>query len=67
MKEDSRIYVAGHRGLAGSALVRGLEDRGYQNLVLRTHAELELKEPEGVDAFFAKERPEYVFIAAARV
>jgi len=67
MREDSRIYVAGHRGLAGSALVRGLEDRGYQNLVLRTHAELELKEPEGVDAFFAKERPEYVFIAAARV
>ena len=67
MKEDSRIYVAGHRGLAGSALVRGLESRGYGNLVLRTHAELELMHPAEVDAFFAEERPEYVFIAAARV
>ena len=67
MRADSRIYVAGHRGLAGSALVRGLEARGFQNLVLRTHGELELKEQAGVDAFFAEERPEYVFIAAARV
>ena len=67
MKADSRIYVAGHRGLAGSALVRGLEARGFQNLVLRTHGELELKEPTEVDAFFAEDRPEYVFIAAAKV
>lgn len=67
MKKHSRIYVAGHRGLAGSALVRGLRDRGFENLVLRTHAELELKERSEVDAFFAEERPEYVFIAAAKV
>jgi GDP-L-fucose synthase len=67
MKEDSRIYVAGHRGLAGSALTRSLEGHGFSNFVLRTHAELDLKQPALVDAFFATERPEYVFLAAAKV
>ena len=67
MKVDSRIYVAGHRGLAGSALMRGLRARGFENLVFRTHAELELMHSAEVDAFFAEERPEYVFLAAARV
>ena len=67
MKTDSRIYVAGHRGLVGSALVRRLEAKGYTNLVVRTHEELELMRPEDVEAFFRAERPEYVFLAAARV
>lgn len=67
MKHDSRIYVAGHRGLAGSALVRGLERRGFRNFLFRTHAELDLRQPEAVNAFFAEERPEFVFLAAARV
>jgi GDP-L-fucose synthase len=67
MRNDSRIYVAGHSGLAGSALVQGLRGRGFDNLVLRTHAELDLKQPAAVDAFFADERPEYVFLAAAKV
>jgi len=63
----SRIYVAGHTGLAGSALVRRLEGAGYRNLVLRRHAELELTDPAAVRAFFAAERPEFVFLAAAKV
>lgn len=67
MKQDSRIYVAGHSGLAGSALVRSLERRGFRNLILRTHAELDLKQASAVDAFFAKERPEFVILAAAKV
>jgi len=64
---DSRIYVAGHRGLAGSAISRVLAARGYRNLVSRTHAELELTDQSAVRAFFEKERPEYVFLAAAKV
>jgi GDP-L-fucose synthase len=67
MEHDSRIYVAGHRGLAGSALVRSLERNGFGNLIFRTHAELDLKKPEAVDAFFREERPQYVFLAAAKV
>ena len=67
MENDSRIYVAGHRGLAGSALVRSLERHGFGNLIFRTHAELDLQKPEAVDAFFAEERPQYVFLAAAKV
>ena len=63
----SRIYVAGHTGLAGSALVRKLEGAGYRNLILRRHAELELTDPVAVRAFFAAERPEFVFLAAAKV
>jgi GDP-L-fucose synthase len=67
METGSRIYVAGHRGLVGSAILRGLEARGYRNLVLRTHAELDLGDREAVRSFFAEEKPEYVFLAAAKV
>ncbi len=64
---DARIYVAGHRGLVGSAVVRALEQRGYRNLVLRTSGELDLTEQAAVRDFFARERPEAVILAAARV
>lgn len=67
MKKNSRIFVAGHRGLVGSAIRRGLEQQGYTNLLLRTHAELDLTDREAVHAFFERERPEYVFLAAAKV
>jgi GDP-L-fucose synthase len=67
MIKDSRIYVAGHRGLAGSAIVRRLQAGGYRNIVGRSHAELELTNQAAVEAFFNKERPEYVFLAAAKV
>jgi GDP-L-fucose synthase len=67
MHDDSRIYVAGHRGLAGSAIVRRLRAAGYHNLITRTHAELDLIDQRTVRAFFAAERPEYVFLAAAKV
>jgi GDP-L-fucose synthase len=67
MEKDSRIFVAGHRGLVGSALCRELERKGYRNLVLRTHAELDLREAGGVREFFDQHRPEYVFLAAAKV
>ena len=67
MERDAKIYVAGHRGLVGSALVRCLQAAGYTNLVLRTHAELELTDRGAVDGFFAAEKPEYAFLAAARV
>ena len=65
--QASRIYVAGHRGLVGSALVRALTSRGYTNLVLRTHAELDLTDQLAVRRFFGAERPEAVILAAARV
>jgi GDP-L-fucose synthase len=64
---DSRIYIAGHRGLVGSALVRQLQARGYRNLVVRTHGELDLTDQAAVGAFFAEEKPEYILLAAARV
>lgn len=67
MNQDSRIYVAGHRGLAGSALLRSLKRHGFHQFILRTHAELDLKEPKAVDEFFAETRPDYVFLAAAKV
>lgn len=67
MNHDSKIYVAGHRGMVGSAIVRELQRRGYNNLVLRTHGELDLRRQEAVERFFATERPEYVFVAAAKV
>ena len=62
-----KIYVAGHRGLAGSALVRRLRAAGYENLVLRTHAELELADTAAVRRFFEAERPQHVLLAAAKV
>ena len=67
MNLDSKIYIAGHRGLVGSALIRQLKSRGYNNLLLRTHAELELRDQAAVQAFFAAEKPEYVILAAAKV
>lgn len=67
MNKDAKIYVAGHRGLVGSALMRALELRGYTNIVTRTHAELDLIDQKAVDEFFGKEKPEYVFLAAAKV
>lgn len=67
MKQNSKIYVAGHRGLVGSALVRVLEKEGYSNLILKTHKELDLTRQADVEAFFEKERPDYVFLAAAKV
>lgn len=67
MNLDSKIYIAGHRGLVGSALLRSLAAKGYHNLVLRTHAELELRDQAAVQAFFAAEKPEYVILAAAKV
>lgn len=67
MNKDSKIYVAGHRGLVGSALMRRLQAGGYVNLSARTHAELDLTEQRAVQEFFATEKPEYVFLAAAKV
>ncbi|HLK19197.1 MAG TPA: NAD-dependent epimerase/dehydratase family protein, partial [Bryobacteraceae bacterium] len=67
MDKSSRIYVAGHRGLVGSAICRRLNADGYSNLILRTRDELNLFDRAAVDAFFAREKPEYVFLAAAKV
>ena len=67
MDTNAKIYVAGHRGLVGSALVRNLRAAGYANLALRTHAELELMDEQATRAFFEQERPDYVFLAAAKV
>ncbi len=67
MAGDAKIYVAGHRGMVGSAIVRELERQGYHNLVLRTHKELDLTRQDQVERFFAEEKPEYVFLAAAKV
>ncbi|MBD2260601.1 GDP-L-fucose synthase [Pseudanabaena sp. FACHB-2040] len=67
MEKNAKIYVAGHRGLAGSAIVRALMANGYTNLVLKSSQELDLRRQEAVEAFFAAEQPEYVFLAAAKV
>ncbi|MBE2888567.1 GDP-L-fucose synthase [Geobacter anodireducens] len=67
MDRSARIYVAGHRGLVGSAIVRKLTAEGYGNLLLRTSGELDLRDQAAVAAFFAAERPDYVFLAAAKV
>lgn len=67
MNKDSRIYVAGHRGLVGSAIVRNLKSKGYTNIITRTHSELDLLDQTAVNDFFYKEKPEYVFLAAAHV
>ena len=67
MEKDAKIYVAGHRGLVGSAIVKNLESKGYTNIVKRTHTELDLTDQQAVEAFFAVEKPEYVFLAAAKV
>src|SRR6195256_1225356 len=67
MQPDSRIYVAGHRGLVGSAIMRRLQEGVYGNLICRTHAELDLTDRQMVKRFFESERPDYVFLAAAKV
>jgi len=67
MEHDAKIYVAGHRGLVGSAIVRKLEREGFSDIIVRTHQELDLRNPVAVNNFFAQERPDYVFLAAAKV
>lgn len=67
INKDSKIYVAGHNGLVGSAIVKHLRKRGYENLILRSHKELDLVDQKAVEHFFEKEKPEYVILAAAKV
>ncbi len=67
MEKNAKIYVAGHRGMVGSAIVRELHRQGYTNIVTRTHSELDLTRQDAVERFFAEEKPEYVFLAAAKV
>ena len=67
MEYNSKIYVAGHRGLVGSAILRRLESEGYKNIIHKTRKELDLTRQSAVEAFFEKEKPEYVFLAAAKV
>lgn len=67
MEKNAKIYVAGHRGLVGSAIVRHLQEAGYNNLILRTHSELDLISQDAVCKFFEAEKPDYVFLAAAKV
>lgn len=67
MKKESKIYIAGHRGMVGSAILRKLENEGYTNIIYKTSKELDLRNQEAVRAFFEQESPEYVFIAAAKV
>jgi len=67
MEKDAKIYIAGHRGLVGSAIVRKLKLDGYTNLLVKTHTELDLLDDKVVADFFAIEKPEYVFLAAAKV
>ncbi len=67
MEKNAKIYIAGHRGLVGSALIRKLEGEGYANLIYRTHKELDLTNQQAVADFFSEEKPEYVFLAAAKV
>lgn len=67
MEKEAKIYVAGHRGMVGSAIVRCLEAQGYHNIITRTSKELDLRRQEQVETFFAEEKPDYVFLAAAKV
>jgi GDP-L-fucose synthase len=67
MNKEAKIYIAGHRGMVGSAILRALEAQGYSNFVLRTSLELDLRNQQAVSNFFAKEKPEFVFLAAAKV
>ena len=67
MDKNGKIYVAGHRGMVGSAIVRALEKNGYTNMITRTHSELDLTRQDQVEKFFAEEKPDYVFLAAAKV
>ncbi|MDE7381507.1 MAG: GDP-L-fucose synthase [Muribaculaceae bacterium] len=67
MEKEAKIYVAGHRGMVGSAIVRELQRQGYTNILTRTHAELDLTDQKAVNEFFEQEKPDYVFLAAAKV
>ena len=67
MKLNNKIYIAGHSGLVGSAIVRQLESRGFTNLLMRTHKELDLTNQVQVQTFFEQEKPDYVILAAAKV
>lgn len=67
MEKSAKIYIAGHRGMVGSAILRNLQAKGYTNFILKTHKELDLTNQAAVSDFFAKEKPEYVFLAAAKV
>lgn len=67
MKKNTKIYIAGHRGLVGAAIVRVLKEKGYTNLIMRTHAELDLTNQDATRTFFEKEKPEYIILAAAKV
>jgi len=67
MEKNAKIYVAGHRGMVGSAIVRNLQAKGYRNIVTRTHLELDLLDQGAVNAFMQKEKPDYLFLAAAKV
>src|SRR6476646_9179731 len=67
MNKDSKIYIAGHRGMVGSAILRRLEKEGFENFILRTSSDLDLRNQSAVQNFFETEKPEYVFLAAAKV
>lgn len=67
MNKESKIFVAGHRGLVGSAILKNLREKGFQNFILRTHTELDLTQQDAVNRFFAEEKPDYVFLSAAYV
>jgi len=67
VEKDSKIYIAGHRGMVGSAILRKLKDKGYSNFILKTSSELDLRDQQAVISFFEKEKPDYVFLAAAKV
>src|SRR6056297_661372 len=67
MNKDARIYIPGHNGLAGSAILRKLKSEGYTNLITRDHAQLDLTRQSDTEAFFKKTQPDYVFLAAAKV
>ena len=67
MEKDAKIYVAGHRGMVGSAIVRKLKEEGFENIIFRTSSELDLRNQQAVLDFFQSEKPDYVFLAAAKV
>ncbi|MBC7867118.1 MAG: NAD-dependent epimerase/dehydratase family protein, partial [Gloeobacteraceae cyanobacterium ES-bin-316] len=67
MKQNGKIYIAGHRGMVGSAIHRSLKAKGFSNFILRTSSELDLRNQQAVNDFFEQEKPEYVFLAAAKV
>ena len=67
MKKNSKIYIAGHKGLVGSAILKNLENKGYSNLIYRTHEELDLLNQKDVEIFFEMEKPQYVIKAAAKI